>query len=86
MHTETIVEYLEDKKRERTFINTITGEEIRRVEDEVTEYRTYLFIKLEENKLSEVITNIRDVYEYALKSPQKAIEGFLSKQRIKSIG
>ncbi|MFR2529692.1 MAG: hypothetical protein ACLS9F_18785 [Clostridium paraputrificum] len=44
LHTETIVEYLEDKKRERTFINTITGEEIRRVEDEVTEYRMYLFI------------------------------------------
>lgn len=83
LHTETIVEYLDDKKRERTFINTLTGEEIRRVEDEVTEYRTFLFIKLEENKLSEVITNIRDVYEYALKSPQKAIEGLIGKQRIK---
>lgn len=76
-YTDGVVEYLQDKKVEKIYIDKGTGEEIKLTEDEINDYKTYIITKIVDISEKDYIKTLKDIGEYIFKEPRVAIESIL---------
>jgi len=76
-HAEGTIEYLESKKTEKIFIDSITGDEIKLTEDKINDYKTFVLTKLVNLTEKDYLKDMKSIMEYIFKEPKMVLDSIL---------